>query len=303
MTAGLFRPVIVLPAELPSAISRPQLRDVLMHEIAHIERLDNLIVLLQAIAKTVFWPIVFVHLLSRQLARAREDICDNHVLACRDAVSYGETLLRLGQLACGVAMPIGTVGILQWRGKLEERIFGLIHEGRSKMTRMHPLMAVGVLILFLSASALLCATTIVAARGGEQEQAAEGVEITQNKVAFKFDEPVQINARSKPIKDGNNELSIIGIGRGTFHLDNGSRLKATLSASVIQDFKVDSWIHASIFDGKGNLLGTAAHKEQTKGFRMTTYLAALRQIELDFGVSDGYRQAVYVVIAISESNP
>lgn len=135
-----------------------------MHEIAHVERRDNLIVLLQAIAKAAFWPIPFVHLLNRELERAREEICDNHVLASRDAVSYGETLLRVAHLACETEMPVGTVGILHWRGKLEDRIFGLIHKGRSKMTRLNPLIALGVLTLFLSASALLCGTTIVTAQ-------------------------------------------------------------------------------------------------------------------------------------------
>src|SRR5207247_2638695 len=105
-----------------------------------------------------------IHLLNRELERSREEICDNHVLACRDAASYGETLLRVAQLACGVATPLGTVGVLHWRGKLEDRISGLIHQGRSKMTRTHPLIAVGVLALFLSVSALLCGTTIVAAQ-------------------------------------------------------------------------------------------------------------------------------------------
>jgi beta-lactamase regulating signal transducer with metallopeptidase domain len=169
LTAGVFRPVIVFPADSLNAITREQLCDALMHELAHVQRLDNLVVLLQAVARTFFWPIPFVHLLNRQLARAREDICDNHVLASRDAVSYGETLLRLAQLACDVPTPLGTVGILQWRGKLEERIFGLIHQGRSKMTRTHPLISGALLVVFVSAAALLCGTTLVAAQDVKRE--------------------------------------------------------------------------------------------------------------------------------------
>jgi beta-lactamase regulating signal transducer with metallopeptidase domain len=164
LVAGLFRPIIVIPRNLLGAIEGHELRDILMHEIAHVERRDNLVVLLQAIARAAFWPIPFLHLLNRELERAREEICDNHVLVCRDAASYGETLLRVACLACGTGMPVGTVGILHWRGKLEDRIFGLVHKGRSKMTRLHPLIALGVLTLFLSASAILCGTTIVAAQ-------------------------------------------------------------------------------------------------------------------------------------------
>jgi hypothetical protein len=65
------------------------------------------------------------------------------------------------------------VGILHRRGKLEGRIFRLIHKGRSKMTRTHPLIAAGILALFLSASALMCSTSIVEARGGEQTEAKD----------------------------------------------------------------------------------------------------------------------------------
>jgi beta-lactamase regulating signal transducer with metallopeptidase domain len=173
MVAGLFRPIIVIPRNLRGAIRGHQLRDILMHEIAHVERRDNLVVLLQAIARAAFWPIPFMHLLNRELERAREEICDNHVLACRDAVSYGETLLRVAHLAFGTEMPAGTVGILHWRGKLEDRIFGLIHKGRNKMTRMHPLIALGVLTLFLSASAILCGTTIIAAQPAQTATAGD----------------------------------------------------------------------------------------------------------------------------------
>jgi beta-lactamase regulating signal transducer with metallopeptidase domain len=171
LAAGAFRPVVILPHDLPAAINEDQLRDILMHEIAHIERRDNLVVVLQLIAKALFWPIPSIHLLNRELETAREEICDNHVLVCRDAVSYGETLLRVAQLACCGAMPAGTVGILHWRGKLEDRISGLIHKGRNTMTRMHPLIALGVLALFLSASAFLCGTSIVAAQQPKADDA------------------------------------------------------------------------------------------------------------------------------------
>lgn len=195
LVAGLFRPIIVIPRILLGAIRGHELRDILMHEIAHVERHDNLVVLLQAIAKAAFWPIPFLHLLNRELERAREEICDNHVLACRDAVSYGETLLRVAHLACETEMPVGTVGILHWRGKLEDRIFGLVHTGRSKMTRLHPLIALGVLALFLAASAILCGTTIVAAQppqtasdkpaaAQEQPVAPQKSETAQEKEAF-----------------------------------------------------------------------------------------------------------------------
>ena len=73
IAVGVFRPVIILPAGSLTAISRDQLRDVLVHEIAHVRGRDNLVLFLQAIAKAVFWPIFPVHLLKSALVRAREE--------------------------------------------------------------------------------------------------------------------------------------------------------------------------------------------------------------------------------------
>jgi uncharacterized protein (TIGR03067 family) len=162
--------VIVIPADFPNAVSASQLRDVFVHELAHLERLDNLVALLQSIANVLFWPIVCIHLLNRQLERSREEICDNHVLRYCDAVSYGETLLHVAKLACGAAMPAGTVGILQWRGKLEQRISAIIHKGRSKMTRVHPFAAAVVALLFVVACTVVCGTSLRQAQADQPRQ-------------------------------------------------------------------------------------------------------------------------------------
>ena len=81
-------------------------------------------------------------------------------------MSYGETLLRVARLAWDGAMPAATVGILHWRGKLEDRIAGLIDTKRNKMTRTNPLTATGVTVAFLSVGAIICGTTIVQADQG-----------------------------------------------------------------------------------------------------------------------------------------
>ena len=71
----------------------------LLHEMAHVSRRDPWIVFLQELARALYWPIVPVHALIRELGRAREELCDNHVLQGRDALSYGETLLHLAELS------------------------------------------------------------------------------------------------------------------------------------------------------------------------------------------------------------
>ncbi len=154
--AGIFQLAIVLPERLLWVMNRGQWIDLFLHEIAHIERRDNAVALIQAISTVVFWPIPFLHLVNAQLEQAREDICDNFVLSCRDALSYGETLLCVAQWTRRDAKLLGTVGMFHWRGKLEKRILGLLQQGRNKMTRIHPVVAAGILVLFFLASLSLC---------------------------------------------------------------------------------------------------------------------------------------------------
>ena len=74
------------------------MRDIVLHEVAHVIRRDQAILLLQRVVAAVYWLNPLVHLLNRQLARAREQICDNYVLSIVEPVEYGETLLYVGQL-------------------------------------------------------------------------------------------------------------------------------------------------------------------------------------------------------------
>ena len=84
--------MIVLPSGLSTTLGQAELRDVLVHECAHIVRRDQIVIVLQAVAYVAYWPIWPVHWLNRLLANAREEVCDNYVLARQQPVTYGETL-------------------------------------------------------------------------------------------------------------------------------------------------------------------------------------------------------------------
>jgi thiol-disulfide isomerase/thioredoxin len=163
VAVGFLRPIVILPQQLIGAIGAEELRDVLLHEAAHVNRRDTLCVLAQELARAIYWPIVPVHALIRGLGRAREELCDNYVLQHRDALSYGETLLHLAELSLR-SRPLGAaVGILHWRGELELRIAGLLQEGRSTMTRTNRTLACLVALLVLGGGAIAASTRFVAA--------------------------------------------------------------------------------------------------------------------------------------------
>jgi len=136
MSAGLFRPRVILPAHLAEQVSATHLRDVLVHEVAHILRHDPLTVLLQNLAGALYWlhPVVKWH--NRALGQAREEICDNYVLATTNAPSYARTLLVVAELVQTPASMPGAVGLFTSGWKLENRVADLLDEQRNRMVNL-----------------------------------------------------------------------------------------------------------------------------------------------------------------------
>jgi beta-lactamase regulating signal transducer with metallopeptidase domain len=165
IAAGLFRPVIVLPSGLSTTLGPAELRDVLVHEFAHIVRRDQIVIVLQAVAHVAYWPIWPVHWLNRLLANAREEVCDNYVLARQQPVTYGETLLRVAALSRNLATFDTSTAILGWRGRLEDRVLELISERRNRSKHVKPLLAASLLAVLALATAGLCGTTLTRTQG------------------------------------------------------------------------------------------------------------------------------------------
>lgn len=168
LAVGIGRPAVILPEHLLGAVSDNELRDVLMHEVAHLERGDQRIVLLQELAAALYWPIVSIHALNRELQRAREELCDNVVLAGRDAISYGETLLHIAELSVNARPMRAAVGIVGGQGELERRVAGLIDPRRNTMTTTSRRAACIVMFMFIAWGAIASATRFAASASAAQ---------------------------------------------------------------------------------------------------------------------------------------
>jgi len=97
MTWGVFRPVVLLPADdFDSTIE--QRLDVLRHELAHVRRYDCLTQLVGQLACALHWFNPFAWLAARELRVERERACDDEVLgAGAKASDYADYLLRVAR--------------------------------------------------------------------------------------------------------------------------------------------------------------------------------------------------------------
>lgn len=111
---GLGHPLIVMPEWVMRELTPPEMRQVLLHELAHIRRHDDWTNLFQQIVKAVFFFHPAVWWIDKHLALEREMACDDAVLAeTEDPRSYAECLGRLAEtsfLRRGVALAQAILG-------------------------------------------------------------------------------------------------------------------------------------------------------------------------------------------------
>lgn len=92
---GIFRPVLVWPAQLSVQLDNRHIEAIVAHELTHVRRRDNLTALLHMLTEAVFWFHPLVWWIERQMVNEREQACDEAVVAMGgSAETYAESLLK-----------------------------------------------------------------------------------------------------------------------------------------------------------------------------------------------------------------
>jgi len=91
---GIARPVLVWPRRLSRELSDSQIDAVLLHELTHVARRDNLAAAVHAVVEAVFWWHPMVWWIGARLVDERERACDERVLGDgSERDSYAESLI------------------------------------------------------------------------------------------------------------------------------------------------------------------------------------------------------------------
>ncbi len=79
--SGIWRPILIIPRNLYRKLSAPEFKAVLLHEVAHARRFDNLAASFVHAIVGLFWFHPLLWLVERQMRLERERACDEMAVA------------------------------------------------------------------------------------------------------------------------------------------------------------------------------------------------------------------------------
>ncbi|HMO14675.1 MAG TPA: M56 family metallopeptidase [Pirellulaceae bacterium] len=115
---GFWRPVVIVPLSVISAMTTNEVESILAHELAHIRRHDWLMNLVQTLVETLLFYHPAAWWTSRVIRLERENCCDDLALTvCGDRLALAKALARLEETRCSAALAVSSSG-----GALVDRI-------------------------------------------------------------------------------------------------------------------------------------------------------------------------------------
>jgi beta-lactamase regulating signal transducer with metallopeptidase domain len=119
---GWFRPIVLLPLTALTGLSEEQLQSIIIHELAHIQRLDPFVNVFQISVETLLFYHPAVWWLNKRIRAEREHCCDDVAVSlCGNPVEYARALTLMEEWRSAPALAMAAN-----RGPLSERIFRVL---------------------------------------------------------------------------------------------------------------------------------------------------------------------------------
>jgi TonB family protein len=161
---GITRPIIVLPETMADHLSEAELDAVIMHEMIHIARWDNLASNAQMFLCCLFWFHPLVWFIDKKLLIEREIACDEKVVELGGAHGiYAASLLKVLKFCLGLRVAgVSAAGGSNLKRRIEKI---MSNEANSKMALSHRVLIIAVasaVIIFSIAAGLLTRDRVAA---------------------------------------------------------------------------------------------------------------------------------------------
>jgi beta-lactamase regulating signal transducer with metallopeptidase domain len=146
---GFFRPAVVIPRSLWSELAPADLRQIILHEMAHLDRKDDWTNLLQKLLRALCPLNPALAWAERHLCREREHACDDAVLdAAGNARAYATCLTKLAEAKLVRRVAALAPGFWQRHSELAGRVENILHRRR----RLGPALSRGLVAAGLAVS-------------------------------------------------------------------------------------------------------------------------------------------------------
>jgi beta-lactamase regulating signal transducer with metallopeptidase domain len=146
---GFFRPAVVIPRSLWSELAPADLRQIILHELAHLDRGDDWTNLLQKLLRALYPLNPALVWAERHLCREREHACDDAVLdAAGNARAYATCLTKLAEAKLVRRVASLAPGFWQRHSELAGRVENILHRRR----RLGPAFSRGLVAAGLTVS-------------------------------------------------------------------------------------------------------------------------------------------------------
>jgi bla regulator protein BlaR1 len=154
MGIGIFRPVLIWPEQLSAHLDDEHIEAILIHELAHARRRDNLTAALHMLVTALFWFHPLVWWMERRMIEERERACDEAVVATGSRPGiYAESLLKACRFC--IESPLTCVAGITG-ADLRDRIVQIMTARIShKLTAANKLLLISAALLIVAAPILL----------------------------------------------------------------------------------------------------------------------------------------------------
>lgn len=161
MAIGVFKPHILLPAQIIDEMERKYLEPILLHEVCHIKRNDILKSYLYIIAKALHWfnPLVWIGI--KKMKADMEFACDQHVLkllAKEQRIAYCESLIQATRFLKATRIPQFASSLCEKKSNLKERIVIMINP-QKKSKKVASISLVLAMVMILTCFTTACQPT------------------------------------------------------------------------------------------------------------------------------------------------
>jgi TonB family protein len=162
---GIINPIIVLPETMADHLSEAELDAVIMHEMIHIARWDNLTSNVQMFLCCLFWFHPLIWFIDKKLLAEREIACDEKVVELGGAHGiYAASLLKVLKFCLGLRVAgVSAAGGSNLKRRIEKIMSN--EENSQKMALSHRVLIIAVasaVIIFSIAAGLITRDRVAA---------------------------------------------------------------------------------------------------------------------------------------------